>query len=110
LKRVDDENDNEVLWESVGDATRGKMMKIYALIVLLGLLALPFTVGISIMKVNASSDGDRDQSCDSSYPNICIVSPPPDLNCDDISDKNFEVVSPDPHGFDRDGDGKGCEN
>jgi hypothetical protein len=86
-------------------------MKICALVILLGLLTLPFTVGIITLKVNASSDGDgEDQSCDSSYPDVCIASPPPDLNCDDISDKNFGVVSPDPHGFDRDGNGMGCEN
>ena len=34
---------------------------------------------------------------------------PPDLNCGDVADKNFGVVQPDPHGFDRDGDGIGCE-
>jgi hypothetical protein len=36
------------------------------------------------------------------YPDTCIPSPPPNLNCGDISDKRFEVLSPDPHGFDRD--------
>lgn len=48
--------------------------------------------------------------CDSSYPDLCIPSPPPNLNCSDISDKKFRVFSPDPHGFDRDGDGIGCES
>lgn len=48
--------------------------------------------------------------CDSSYPDICIPSPPPDLNCGDISDKRFIVIPPDPHGFDRDKDGIGCES
>ena len=47
---------------------------------------------------------------DSSYPDVCIASPPPDLDCGDISDKKFTVLSPDPHGFDRDGDGIGCES
>jgi endonuclease YncB( thermonuclease family) len=46
--------------------------------------------------------------CNPSY-NICVPSPPPNLNCDDISDRNFEVVGNDPHGFDRDNDGIGCE-
>ena len=46
--------------------------------------------------------------CDPSY-NICVPSPPPDLNCDDISDRNFKVVGSDPHGFDGDNDGIGCE-
>ena len=48
--------------------------------------------------------------CDPSYPNICIPSPPPDLNCNDISNRNFNVVGSDPHGFDRDNDGIGCED
>ncbi|HLN34983.1 MAG TPA: excalibur calcium-binding domain-containing protein [Nitrososphaeraceae archaeon] len=48
--------------------------------------------------------------CDSSYPDVCIPSPPPDLDCTDISDKKFTVLPPDPHGFDRDGDGIGCES
>ncbi len=49
-------------------------------------------------------------SCDSSYPDFCIRPPPPDLNCDDIPYKNFKVLQPDPHGFDRDKDGIGCES
>ena len=48
--------------------------------------------------------------CDSSYPDVCITPYPPDLNCDDIPNKNFEVLPPDPHGFDREEDGIGCEN
>ena len=42
-------------------------------------------------------------------PDSCIASPPPQLNCDDITDKNFRVLPPDPHGFDSEGDGIGCE-
>jgi micrococcal nuclease len=48
-------------------------------------------------------------NCDSAYPDFCIPSPPPDLNCPDIPQKNFKVLPPDPHGFDRDGDSVGCE-
>lgn len=48
--------------------------------------------------------------CDSSYPDVCIPSPPPDLDCTDISDKKFTVLPPDPHGLDRDGDGIACES
>jgi hypothetical protein len=52
-----------------------------------------------------------DSACDSSYPDVCIPPPPPDLNCDDISARNFEVLPPDPHGFDgNDNDGIGCES
>lgn len=49
-------------------------------------------------------------NCHPSYPNVCIPPPPPDLNCGDIAERRFTVVPPDPHGFDRDGDGAGCES
>ena len=49
-------------------------------------------------------------NCDSSYPDFCILSPPPNLNCPDISQKRFTVTGSDPHGFDRDHDGIGCES
>lgn len=56
-------------------------------------------------------DGDGgDSSCHPSYPDTCIAPPPPNLNCDDVSDTNFEVVASDPHGFDGDNDGIGCES
>jgi hypothetical protein len=47
--------------------------------------------------------------CDPSYPAVCIPPYPPDLDCDEIQFSNFRVVPPDPHGFDRDRDGTGCE-
>lgn len=50
------------------------------------------------------------QNCHPSYPDFCIPGPPPDLNCGDIAAKNFKVLSPDPHGFDGDSDGVGCES
>ena len=31
------------------------------------------------------------------------------MDCNDVVDKSFKVVTPDPHGFDREGDGIGCE-
>jgi len=49
-------------------------------------------------------------SCDPSYPDVCIPSPPPDLDCGDIPHQNFTVLPPDPHGFDGDKDGIGCES
>lgn len=49
------------------------------------------------------------EDCDPSYSDVCIRPPPPDLDCSDIPDKDFGVLPPDPHGFDRDGDGIGCE-
>lgn len=46
--------------------------------------------------------------CNKSYPDVCIPSPP-DLDCKDIRYRNFKVLPPDPHKFDRDKDGVGCE-
>jgi hypothetical protein len=66
--------------------------------------------------VTPPDNGDRtppdngNGNCDPSYPAVCIESPPPDLNCGDIPYKNFEVAGSDPHGFDRDNDGVGCES
>ncbi len=48
--------------------------------------------------------------CHSSYPTVCIPPKPPDLNCGDIPFKRFTVVGSDPHGFDGDNDGVGCES
>jgi hypothetical protein len=50
--------------------------------------------------------------CDPSYPDVCIPPPPPDLNCgDDGVPENFQVLPPNPHGFDdEDNDGIGCES
>lgn len=47
--------------------------------------------------------------CHPSYPTVCIPPPPPDLNCPDITHRNFTVLPPDPHNFDTDNDGIGCE-
>jgi hypothetical protein len=57
------------------------------------------------------------QECDPSYPDNCIPSPPPDLDCDQGGDleedevpyHNFRVNGVDPHDFDRNDDGIGCE-
>jgi hypothetical protein len=62
-----------------------------------------------------SSDGTKeddndDGNCDPSYPDVCIKSPPPNLNCPDVPYKNFKVIGSDPHGFDGDNDGIGCDS
>jgi hypothetical protein len=49
-------------------------------------------------------------NCDPSYPTVCIPAPPPDLDCKDIPYRNFRVLPPDPHKFDSDKDGYGCES
>ena len=63
-----------------------------------------------IIKEDEDDDDDNGANCDPSYPTVCIESPPPDLNCANIFHKNFKVTGSDPHGFDRDGDGVGCES
>ena len=49
------------------------------------------------------------RTCHSSYPTVCIPPPPPDLDCGEIPYSNFRVVGSDPHRFDGDNDGEGCE-
>ena len=50
-----------------------------------------------------------DRQCDPSYPTLCLPSSP-DLDCGEISARRFPVRGKDPHGFDGDGDGIGCES
>jgi micrococcal nuclease len=50
------------------------------------------------------------EGCDPAYPSVCIPPPPPDLDCRDIPYRRFTVVAPDPHRFDGDHDGVGCES
>jgi len=53
-------------------------------------------------------------NCTPSYPDVCIPPPPPDLDCGQIPYKRFrvrhDVPFPDPHRFDSDRDGIGCES
>lgn len=48
-------------------------------------------------------------ACDPAYPDACIPPSPPDLDCGDVSARSFPVLAPDPHRFDSNGDGVGCE-
>lgn len=50
------------------------------------------------------------QNCSQFYPTVCIAPFPPDLDCGEIPFRRFQVLQPDPHGFDRDRDGVGCES
>ena len=73
----------------------------------LGLVAI---VGVAIGgSLALSRPGARSGNCDPSYPGVCIPPPPPDLDCSDISYRNFRVLPPDPHHFDGNGDGIGCQ-
>lgn len=74
-------------------------------LILTAILFAMITVGLNTVELKASPN----VNCDASYPDVCIASPPPDLDCSDVAVKGFKVVPPDPHGFDREGDGIGCE-
>lgn len=49
-------------------------------------------------------------NCDPSYPDVCIPPYRPDVDCGEIAFTNFRVTGSDPHGFDGDNDGIGCES
>ena len=84
----------------------------FAIVALLFGLFLLVRPGGDETSRNAPSSGieetSRDQ-CDHAYPTVCIPPSPPDLNCGDIPYRMFRVLSPDPHRFDGDMDGIGCE-
>ena len=67
--------------------------------------AAPAVVAPPPARVRVAPTSDN---CDSSYPTVCIPSPPPDLDCGQISFRRFRVVGGDPHRFDGDHDGIGC--
>jgi hypothetical protein len=58
----------------------------------------------------SEDDEEEAEECDDAYPDFCIPPPPPDLDCPDIDETNFTVKEPDPHGFDGNNDGIGCES
>lgn len=63
-------------------------------------------------KPTETPPGPGGGTCDPSYPTVCIplIEVSGDLDCGDIPYGRFEVIPPDPHGFDGDGDGVGCES
>lgn len=53
-------------------------------------------------------------NCDAHYPGVCIAPVPPDLDCADLSFRQFRVLhdgptTPDPHSLDNNLDGIGCQ-
>jgi micrococcal nuclease len=56
-----------------------------------------------------TSDSAAGVGCEPSYPDVCIPPSPPDLDCGDVAYRGFTVYPPDPHRFDGDFDGVGCE-
>jgi len=76
------------------------------LIMKIGFITLAATIAfLGVMPQSSTAQ----RNCDRSYPDVCIPSPPPDLDCDQITHRNFRVVGADPHRFDGDSDGIGCE-
>ena len=67
-------------------------------------------IGCEVGSPESSQTVESAPSCDESYPDVCIAPYPPDLDCGEIGYSNFRVVGDDPHGFDRDNDGIGCES
>jgi micrococcal nuclease len=59
----------------------------------------------------AASMDVASSNCDPAYPTVCIrpLNPGGDLDCADIPHRRFQVLPPDPHNFDGDGNGIGCE-
>lgn len=64
------------------------------------------TPGVVVVPPSGGNTGN----CDPSYPTVCIPPYPPDLDCGEISFRRFTVQGSDPHGFDGDNDGIGCES
>lgn len=77
---------------------------------LLSLVLATLTLTLGVVSLYHNQAYSQTGNCDPAYPDFCIASPPPDLNCPDVPQKGFTVLPPDPHGFDRDVDGVGCES
>lgn len=63
----------------------------------------------SLISPITGGEAARTKECDESYPDVCIPPAPPPLDCTEISHQRFQVLPPDPHGFDPDDNGIGCE-
>jgi micrococcal nuclease len=59
---------------------------------------------------SGANSGSVEGGCDPSYPGVCIPPYPPDLDCGEIAFRRFVVTGSDPHGFDGDENGLGCES
>jgi|SRR5581483_2571359 len=74
----------------------------------------PVTTETALPAASPSPVAASAGSCAPSYSTVCIPPPPPDLDCRDVSARAFpvrwDVADPDPHRFDGDRDGVGCES
>jgi len=73
------------------------------------LLLIALVSASIVLLIHIPSPAVAQNNCSPGYPDVCIAPAPPDLDCKDISHRNFKVVAPDPHKFDGDKDGIGCE-
>jgi micrococcal nuclease len=64
----------------------------------------------TIVPLSVLDTPDMPSNCSPAYPGVCIPPGPPDLDCKDVHYKNFRVLPPVLHHFDRDKDGIGCES
>ncbi len=86
---------------------------IFSIVLLvIGIITIPVYAQKSPIEENCDNPDDEDNciDCDNSYPDFCIASPPPKLSCKDISKHDFKVKGSDPHGFDGDNNGIGCQS
>ena len=71
------------------------------------------TFGALAIVVKDIAAGPPPTLCDPSYPSVCIPSPPPDLDCNDLPVREFrvrrDVAVPDPHRLDQSEDGIACQ-
>ncbi len=77
-----------------------------------GIVAAPAAQPAPVQAAPAAAPAPASGECDPSYPDVCI---PPlwvggDLDCGQIAFRRFTVLPPDPHYFDGDVDGVGCES
>jgi micrococcal nuclease len=77
-----------------------------------GIVAAPAAQPEPVQAAPAAAPAPASGECDPSYPDVCI---PPlwvggDLDCGQIAFRRFAVIPPDPHNFDGDVDGVGCES
>ena len=71
---------------------------------------VPTVAPVAPVPTATPAPAPQPQNCDPSYPTLCIPPNAPDLDCGDIGARRFLVLPPDPHRFDGDRDGVGCES
>ena len=80
-----------------------------AFLIAVALYALAWYQGWSLAGLNVPGMVTDRSNCAPSYPDVCISPPPPYIACSELSVTRFKVFGDDPHGFDPDHDGIGCD-